>query len=52
MKIRRILAAALSISMVLLAGCGGKAETAESSSVAPVQETFGIIPDSAPELPP
>lgn len=52
MKTRRILAAALSISMVLLAGCGAKAETVESSSVAPVQETFGIIPDSVPELAP
>lgn len=52
MKTRRILAAALSISMVLLAGCGTKTETAESSSAAPVQETFGIIPDSAPELAP
>lgn len=38
--------------MVLLAGCGAKVQTEESSTAAPVQETFGIIPDNAPELAP
>ena len=52
MNTRRILAAALSISLVLSAGCGARPQQPAIPSSAPTQETFGVFPDSAPELAP